>query len=224
MPKVLIVDDDAHLRELVRYVLKKDGLETAEAADGRSALELLASERADCVVLDIMMPRLDGWDLCRALKREWDIPVLMLSAKGQAEDKVRGLNIGADDYVAKPFDTDELCARVRALLRRYRLDGTGRLKIGRVTLDRESREAILGDERIALPLKEFELLLKLGSRPGTAFTRDVIISEIWERDYDGTDRTVDVHVNRLRERFPEGRSGFRITALRGIGYRLDATP
>ena len=155
MPKVLIVDDDAHLRELVRYVLKKDGLETVEAADGQAALELLASERADCVVLDIMMPRLDGWELCRAVKREWDIPVLMLSAKGQAENKVRGLNLGADDYLAKPFDTEELRARVRALLRRYRLDGAQKLKIGRVVLDRDAREAILGDEKIALPLKEF---------------------------------------------------------------------
>jgi DNA-binding response OmpR family regulator len=224
MPKVLIVDDDANLRELVRYVLEKDDLETAEAADGRSALEILASERVDCVVLDIMMPRLDGWELCRAVKREREIPVLMLSAKGQAEDKVRGLDIGADDYLAKPFDTDELRARVRALLRRYRLDGTQMLKIGRVVLDRESREAILGDDRLSLPLKEFELLLKLGVRPGTAYTRDAIISDVWERDYDGTDRTVDVHVNRLRERFPEEHSGFRITALRGIGYRLDLTP
>jgi DNA-binding response OmpR family regulator len=224
MPRVLIVDDDANLRELVRYVLKKDGLETTEAADGRSALEVLASERADCVVLDIMMPRLDGWDLCRRVKREWDIPVLMLSAKGQAEDKVRGLDLGADDYLAKPFDTEELRARVRALLRRYRLDGSQKLKIGRVVLDRESREAILGDERITLPLKEFELLMKLGGRPGTAYTRDLIISDVWDRDYDGTDRTVDVHVNRLRERFPEERSGFRITALRGVGYRLDLMP
>jgi two-component system, OmpR family, response regulator len=224
MPRVLIVDDDANLRELVRYVLIKDGLETAEAADGRAALELLAAERADCVVLDIMMPRLDGWELCRAIKSQWDIPVLMLSAKGQTENKVRGLDIGADDYLAKPFDTDELRARVRALLRRYRLDGTQRVKIGRVVLDRESREAILGDDKLNLPLKEFELLLKLGARPGTAFTRDAIISGVWERDYDGTDRTVDVHINRLRERFPEERSGFRITALRGIGYRLDLIP
>jgi two-component system, OmpR family, response regulator len=221
MPKVLIVDDDANLRELVRYVLVKDGLETAQAADGRSALELLASEKADCVVLDIMMPRLDGWDLCRAIKREWDIPILMLSAKTQAEHKVRALDIGADDYLAKPFDTEELRARVRALLRRYRLDGTRKLKIGRAVLDRDSREVAFGDERLTLPLKEFELLLKLGARPGTAFTRDAIISGVWERDYDGTDRTVDVHINRLRERFPEERSGFRITALRGIGYRLD---
>jgi DNA-binding response OmpR family regulator len=137
---------------------------------------------------------------------------------------VRGLDIGADDYLAKPFDTDELRARVRALLRRYRLDGIQMLKIGRVVLDRDAREAILGDETLDLPLKEFELLLKLGARPGTAFTRDAIISEVWDRDYDGTDRTVDVHVNRLRERFPEKRSGFRITSLRGIGYRLDLLP
>jgi DNA-binding response OmpR family regulator len=224
MPKVLIVDDDENLRELVRYVLTKDGLETAEAADGRVALEILASERVDCVVLDIMMPRLDGWELCRTVKREREIPVLMLSARGQTEDKVRGLDIGADDYLAKPFDTDELRARVRALLRRYRLDGIQMLKIGRVVLDRDAREAILGDETLDLPLKEFELLLKLGARPGTAFTRDAIISEVWDRDYDGTDRTVDVHVNRLRERFPEKRSGFRITSLRGIGYRLDLLP
>jgi DNA-binding response OmpR family regulator len=224
MPKVLIVDDDENLRELVRYVLTKDGLETAEAADGRVALEILASERVDCVVLDIMMPRLDGWELCRTVKREREIPVLMLSARGQTEDKVRGLDIGADDYLAKPFDTDELRARVRALLRRYRLDGIQMLKIGRVVLDRDAREAILGDETLDLPLKEFELLLKLGAWPGTAFTRDAIISEVWDRDYDGTDRTVDVHVNRLRERFPEKRSGFRITSLRGIGYRLDLLP
>jgi Response regulators consisting of a CheY-like receiver domain and a winged-helix DNA-binding domain len=221
MPSALIVDDDANLRELLRYLLAQDGLETLEAADGEEALMILSEKKAECVILDIMLPKHSGWELCRAIKRQWDVPVLMLSAKGQPEHKVRGLDLGADDYLAKPFDTDELRARVRALLRRYRLDASATLRIGRVTLDRAGREAEFAGVRMELPLKEFELLLKLGSRPGTAFTRDELLEGVWERSYDGTERTVDVHVNRLRERFPEERSGFRITALRGIGYRLD---
>jgi DNA-binding response OmpR family regulator len=221
MPAVLIVDDDAHIREAVRYLLSKDGHETIEAEDGRRAMGILSERKIDCVVLDIMLPGIDGWEICREIKRQRDIPILMLSAKGRPEHKVKGLELGADDYMAKPFDAAEFRARIRVLLKHYRLDGSRELKIGRVVLDKEGRDAVFEGERIALPPKEFELLRKLGSRPGTASTRDAILAEVWERDYDGSDRTVDVHVNRLRERFPEEHSRFRITALRGVGYRLD---
>jgi two-component system, OmpR family, response regulator len=219
--RVMIADDDAHIRELVRYVLSTAGFEVVEAADGREALALLESRGADCAVIDVMMPRMDGWDLCRAVKAAWDIPVLMLTAKRETPQKVKGLAIGADDYLVKPFETEELLARVRALLRRWKRDEPQRREAGRAVLDRTAREVRIGEEKLTLPLKEFDLLFKLAGRPGATFSRDAIIQDVWGSDFEGTERTVDVHVNRLRDRFPEERCGFRIVTLRGIGYRLE---
>jgi DNA-binding response OmpR family regulator len=168
-----------------------------------------------------MMPRMDGWELCREMKESFGFPVLMLTAKGETAQKVKGLNLGADDYLSKPFDTEELLARVRALLRRYKMEESQTVRIGGLVLDRGARVVIAGGERMTVPLKEFDLLFKLGSRPGTTFTRDTIIEDVWGQDFDGTERTVDVHVNRLRDRFPEERFGFKITSIRGLGYRLE---
>jgi two-component system, OmpR family, response regulator len=222
MATILIADDDPHIRELVRYLFEKTGFAVADAADGRDALAVLEGRSVDCAVIDVMMPRMDGWDLCRAIKAAWDIPVLMLTAKRETAQKVKGLTIGADDYLVKPFESEELLARVRALLRRWRREEPARVEVGRVVLERDTREAVLDGERISLPQKEFELLLKLASRPGVTFSRDAIIQDVWGMDFEGTERTVDVHVNRLRDHLPEQRCGFRITALRGIGYRLEA--
>jgi two-component system, OmpR family, response regulator len=221
MATILIVDDDPHIRELVRYLFEKTGFEVAEAADGRDALAVLEGQSVDCAVIDVMMPRMDGWDLCRAVKAAWDVPVLMLTARRETAQKVKGLTIGADDYLVKPFESEELLARVRALLRRWKREEQASVGVGRAVLERATREAVVDGERISLPQKEFELLLKLGSRPGITFSREAVIQDVWGMDFDGTERTVDVHVNRLRDRLPQERSGFRIVALRGIGYRLE---
>jgi len=222
MARILIIDDDPHIRELVRHFLSRAGFEVGEAADGPAALRLLESTRVDCAILDVMMPKMDGWELCRILKEHYEFPVLMLTAKGETAQKVKGLNIGADDYMAKPFDTEELLARVRALLRRWRVEESRKVRVGSLTLDRQSRDLLADGERMSIPLKEFDLLLQLASRPGTTLTREQIIENVWGMDFDGTERTVDVHVNRLRERFPDGRYGFRIMTVRGLGYRLEA--
>jgi two-component system OmpR family response regulator len=221
MTRILIIDDDPHIRELVRYFLSRTGFDVVEAADGPTALRMLEGTKVDLAVLDIMMPKMDGWEVCRVLKEHYDFPVLMLTAKGETAQKVKGLNLGADDYMVKPFETEELLARVRALLRRYRIDESQTVQVGNLLMDRKAFCVIDGEERITLPLKEFELLFKLGSSPGTTFSRDRIIEDVWGVDFDGTERTVDVHINRLRERFPEARFGFRITTIRGLGYRLE---
>ncbi len=223
MARIVIIDDDPHIRELVRYVLSRAGFDVVEAGDGPSALQLLESTRVDCALLDVMMPKMDGWELCRLLKESYDFPVLMLTAKGETAQKVKGLNIGADDYLVKPFDNEELLARVRALLRRYRIDASKSVQVGSLSLDSRTREVLWGEKRMDIPQKEFDLLFKLASRPGTTFSRDQIIESVWGLDFNGNERTVDVHVNRLRERFPEKRRGFRITTVRGLGYRLEET-
>jgi two-component system, OmpR family, response regulator len=222
MAGILVVDDDAHIRELVRYVLADAGFAVVEAGDGLAALEVLESVKPDLAVVDVMMPRMDGWELCAAMKRRDEFPVLMLTAKGETAQKVKGFELGADDYVVKPFDPPELLARAKSLLRRYKIESSRVVRIGSLTLDSRSRLAVSGDESLSLPLKEFELLFKLGSRPGTTFTRDMLLENLWGNDFDGTERTVDVHINRLRDRFPEDRYGFRIATIRGLGYRLEA--
>lgn len=223
MAKVLVIDDDPHIRELVRYLVSRAGFDVAEAGDGMAALRLLEKEAVDCVVLDVMMPKMDGWELCRILKEHYDFPVLMLTAKGETAQKVKGLNLGADDYLVKPFDGDELVARVRALLRRFRIEESRSVRVGTLALDAASRVVVAGGERLDIPQKEFELLFKLASRPGTTFTRDQLIEGVWGIEFSGNERTLDVHINRLRERFPEESAGFRITTIRGLGYRLEVT-
>lgn len=221
MATVMIVDDDPHIRELVRYFLSKTGFDVIEAVNGADALARLEYRKVDCAIIDIMMPRMDGWELCREMKATYNFPILMLTAKNETAQKVKGLNIGSDDYLVKPFETEELLARVRALLRRYKIEESKQVRIGSVILDSDAREVIAAGKHMTLPLKEFDLLFKLGGKPGTTFTRDKIIEDVWGTDFDGTERTVDVHINRLRDRFPENRFGFRIIAIRGLGYRLE---
>ena len=221
MVNLLVVDDDPHLRELVRHFLQNEGFTVHEAADGVDALAKLESIKADLIILDVMMPNMDGWQLCRELRENSDIPVLMLTAKGETAQKVKGFRLGADDYLVKPFEPAELVARVKALLRRYRIAVSQKVQIGDVMLDRKTYEVLAGGKSITLPLKEFELLFKLASYPGKTLTREQLIEEIWGYDYEGNERTVDVHINRLRERFPEERHSFRIATVRGLGYRLE---
>lgn len=224
MVHILVVDDDPHIRELVRHFLQNEGFAVHEAADGVEALAKLESVKASLVILDIMMPNMDGWQLCRELREHYDFPLLMLTAKGETAQKMKGFQLGADDYLVKPFEPLELVARVKALLRRYRIAASQKVQIGNVTLDRKMFEVIVDGQSTSLPLKEFELLFKLASYPGKTLSREQLIEEIWGYDFEGNERTVDVHINRLRERFPEDRHAFRIATVRGLGYRLEVRP
>lgn len=221
LTKLLIVDDDPHIRELVRLFLEKEGFEVLEAHDGLEALTLLAKIKADLVILDIMMPKMDGWELCRELREHYDLPLLILTAKGETAQKVKGFELGTDDYLVKPFDPLELVVRVKALLKRYRIATSQTIQLGQLLLNRLTYEIMDGNESLTLPLKEFELLFKLASYPGKTFAREQLIEDIWGYDYEGDERTVDVHIKRLRERFPEDKHSFKIATIRGLGYRLE---
>lgn len=221
MPTILVADDDENIRELVCLFLRNDGYTTAEAADGKEALAVYASTDVDLVVLDIMMPIMDGWTLCKELRRaNPDLPLLMLTARGETWEKVKGFELGTDDYLTKPFDPLELMARVRSLLKRYRVGTTQTIQFGSVTLDRQTYKVTRGTELLTLPLKEFELLYKLAGTPGQVYTREQLIDQIWGIDYAGDDRTIDVHIKRLRERFATT-PDFQIETVRGLGYRLE---
>ncbi|EPY09029.1 two component transcriptional regulator [Paenibacillus alvei TS-15] len=221
MATILVVDDDPHIRKLVTVFLQKEGFKTIEAPDGVEALTQMESNKADLVVLDIMMPNMDGWELCRELRAQYDIPLLMLTAKGETSQKVKGFNLGTDDYLVKPFDPMELVVRVRALLKRYQIAASKIAQFGRIVMNQHTFEVTTSDATFSLPLKEFELLFKLGGYPGKTFSREQLIEDIWGYDYEGNERTVDVHINRLRERFPETEHGFKIKTIRGLGYRLE---
>lgn len=222
MPKVVVVDDDANIRELVRLYLEDEGYEIIQKTNGEEALAYVENHAVDLVIMDIMMPRMNGWDLCANLREFGEMPILMITAKGEATDRIKGFKLGTDDYLVKPFDPVELVLRVKALLRRYRIATSSTIKLGSITLDQKSYHVIYKDGKTAtLPMKEFELLYKLGSYSGQLFTRENLIEQIWGMDYEGDERTVDVHIKRLRERFAEYESEFRIVTIRGLGYRLE---
>ncbi|MGE6256523.1 response regulator transcription factor [Heyndrickxia sporothermodurans] len=221
MTKLLIVDDDSHIRELILLFLKKEGFELFEASDGLEALELMEKVKIDLAIIDIMMPNMDGWQLCQELRDYSDIPILMLTAKGETTQKVKGFELGADDYLVKPFVPIELVARVKALLKRYNIAISQIVAIENFMLNRKTHEISYNEQDFTIPLKEFELLYKLGSSPGKTFSREHLIEDIWGYDYEGDERTVDVHIKRLRERFSEDIFPFRIKTIRGLGYRLE---
>lgn len=221
MPKIIVADDDSNIRELVSLFLRREGYQVIEAIDGVDALEKLEAVRADLAIIDVMMPRMDGWALCAAMRASYDIPLLMLTAKGETTQKVKGFELGADDYMVKPFDPPELVARVKALLKRYRITASRTVEFGDVIMNQTDFHMAAGGEKFTLPPKEFELLFKLASYPGKTFARDQLIEQIWGMDYEGDERTVDVHIKRLRDRFPEEQYRFRIVTIRGLGYRLE---
>ncbi len=221
MGKILIVDDDLHIRELIKVFLSNEGFEVYEASDGVEALSKLEAVKVDMVILDIMMPNMDGWQLCRELRESYDIPLLMITAKGETSQKIKGFELGTDDYLVKPFDPLELVVRVKALLKRYQIVSSQVVQIGKLSMNRKTYEVTVGSENLTLPLKEFELLYKLGSYPGRTISREQLIEDIWGYDFEGNERTLDVHINRLRERFPEEQCDFKIRTIRGLGYRLE---
>ncbi|MZQ82848.1 response regulator [Paenibacillus sp. 5J-6] len=224
MAPILIVDDDPYIRELVRVFMLNEGFDVVEASDGEEALKLLETVQVDMVIMDIMMPNMDGWELCKELREHYDIPLLMLTAKGETSQKVKGFELGTDDYLVKPFEPVELAMRVKALLKRYKIAASQTVQVGDLSMNKKTYEVTVGSESLTLPLKEFELLYKLASYPGKTFSRDQLIEQIWGFDYEGNERTIDVHINRLRERFPEERHAFRIATIRGLGYRMEVLP
>ena len=224
MSKIMVVDDDPNIRELVRTLLTNGGFDVCEAKDGRGALNRITDMNPDLAVIDLMMPNMDGYELCRKLRQYYgNLPILMLTAKSELPSKVKGFEAGADDYLTKPFEGDELILRVKALLRRYKIEASQTVQVGNVTIDKGSHSVAVGGVREDIPMKEFELLFKLAGFPGKTFSRDQLIEDVWGYDFDGNERTLDVHIGRLRERFPAEASGFKITTVRGLGYRLEVT-
>src|SRR5580704_2102233 len=181
MSKVLVVDDDAHIRELVRIFLEREGLDVYEAANGREALTKLEKVRADLVILDVMMPEMDGWELCRRLRQGGDLPLLILTAKGETNDKVKGFQLGSDDYLVK----------------RYRIATSQMVRVGDLAMNRKTHELCVGQQTLTVPLKEFELLFELASHAGRTLSRSALIEGIWGYDFEGNERKLDVHINRL---------------------------
>ena len=219
---ILVIDDDPYIRELVGTLLKSDGYKIHEAGNGREALQRLSERKTDLCVLDLMMPDMDGFEFCRHARKYYEeLPILMLTAKGEISQKVQGFSLGADDYLVKPFEGMELVIRVRALLKRYKIAASQTVDIGTLTLDRNSYTVNSNGIATGIPMKEFELLFKLGASPGQTFTRDQLIEDVWGYDFEGNERTLDVHINRLRDRFPADKNRFKITTVRGLGYRLE---
>lgn len=222
--KILVVDDDESVTTAVGELLREEGYTPRAVIDPRRAVEVFGSFQPDLVILDVLMPSVDGISLCLQLRRESDVPVLFLSAKRDAPDRVVGLRIGADDYIGKPFDNDELLARVGALLRRGRAprdDGQAQLRFGRFVIDLASVQAVAGDKHIALTPTEFKLLRTLAREPGRVFTRDDLLTTVWGYEPGSDTRLVDVHVGRLRKKLQDASvSEVVIETSRGFGYRL----
>ncbi|KAA8746174.1 MULTISPECIES: response regulator transcription factor [Paenibacillus] len=222
MNTILVVDDDSHIRKLIRIYLEKNQFSVLEAADGQEALDILSHTKVDLAIVDVMMPRIDGIELTEDIRSYLDIPILMVTAKGESKDKVRGFNAGSDDYLVKPFDPVELILRVKSLLKRYNKSSSNLIQISGVTIDLGNLMVIADGQTIELKKKECELLFSLASSPGKIFTRTQLIDDIWGIDYEGDERTVDVHIKRLRERL-EPVPELVISTIRGLGYRLERT-
>jgi DNA-binding response OmpR family regulator len=221
--KILVVDDDEKTAELIRLYLEKDRYRVLVAHDGREALELARVKRPDLVVLDLMLPGLDGLDLCRVLRLESDLPIIMVTARSTEDDKLIGLDVGADDYLTKPFSPRELVARVRAVLRRAEDDREqpGELRAGRLRLDLLRHEAEAGGRAVRLTPKEFNLLKTLMREPGRAFSRLELLEQVFGFDYEGLERTVDVHVMNLRRKIePDPAAPTYILTVYGVGYKF----
>jgi len=218
--RILIADDDPHIRELLRFYLTNERYDLVEAEDGVEASLLLEKHQVHLAIVDVMMPRKNGWELCEEIRKYYDIPVILLTAKGEIEDKAIGFLSGTDDYVVKPFEPEELLFRMKALLRRYQMVSKNVIHIGETIIDRNNYEVKTQKGKLILPLKEFELLAQLASQPEQIFTREQLIELVWGHDYMGDSRTVDVHIKRLREKF-NVRDGFTITTVRGLGYKLE---
>ncbi|MFD2444346.1 response regulator transcription factor [Bacillus sp. CGMCC 1.16607] len=221
MKTILVVDDDQHIRYLVKDLLMKEGYKVLEAGDGVEGLKIVEKEICDLAVVDVMMPNMDGYLLTEEIRKSHDMPVILLTAKSQIEEKEKGYHSGTDDYLVKPFEPKELLFRVNALLRRYGRLNESNIKLGPLFINKKSYEVEMDQKTYMLPLKEFELLYFLASHPNQVFNRNQLIEQVWGMEYEGDERTVDVHIKRLRERFKSGSDKFSIKTIRGVGYSLE---
>lgn len=220
--KIMIVDDDGNIAELIALYLKKEGYETREYHNASSALAEFSKEAPDLVILDIMLPEMDGYDVCREIRRISNIPIIMVTAKGETFDKVLGLELGADDYMVKPFEAKELTARVKAVLRRYQGDLGENKKIvyPNLTINLTDYTLIYHGKKLEIPPKELELLYFLAATPNRVYTREQLLDQIWGYDYIGESRTIDVHIKRLREKL-NGDDPWRIKTVWSVGYKFE---
>ncbi len=225
--KILIVEDDANIAQLLHLYLEKEGFETQIAANGGKGVELFRSFQPDLVLLDIMLPVMDGWSVLGKIRSESKTPVIMLTAKGETDDKITGLEQGADDYIVKPFETKEVLARIRAVLRRTVGEGENgggrKLSFDKLTINLEAYELLVDGKRIDTPPKELELLYHLASAPNRVFTRNQLLDEVWGFDYFGDSRTVDVHIKRLREKLEGVSTQWSLKTVWGVGYKFEVT-
>ena len=217
--KVLIVEDESNIAELINLYLKKEGYETMVAGDGGKALELYRLFRPDLVLLDIMLPVMDGWAVCAKIRETSKVPIIMLTAKSEVFDRIQGLEMGADDYIVKPFEMKELIARINAVLRRTEIpnDTSKKLHFDKLTIDLDSYELIVDGKKIDTPPKELELLYHLASTPNRVYTRNQLLDEVWGFDYFGDSRTVDVHIKRLREKVEGVSDQWALKTVWGVG-------
>jgi DNA-binding response OmpR family regulator len=220
MTKILIVDDEANIREVVREYAELNGYETDEAEDGAEALEKIKTTHYDCVILDIMMPKLDGFTVCRQMKQIDDVPVIMLSARQEEYDKLFGFELGVDDYVVKPFSPKELMARIRVVIERRVSRGNEILRFGGLVIDISGRSVTVDDEKVLMTPKEIDLLIYLARHRNIALSRQKLLEDVWNYDYFGEDRTVDTHIKMLRHNLGKYRDC--IVTVRGMGYKFEA--
>lgn len=217
---ILVVEDDLHIQRLIRETLEADGHRVTATADGNEAAAWIDRQLFEAAVLDVMVPGRSGFELCALLRANQEIPILMLTALGELTDKRDGFSAGADDYITKPFDPEELVFRLHAVARRYQKAAVPAMQFGDVTIDKRSQQLTIGTTRLTIPRREFELLHQLASFPGRVFSREVLIEHVWGRDFMGDDRTVDVHIKRLRTRLHQTEA-ITIETVRGLGYRLE---
>ncbi len=222
---VLVVEDDKNIRDLLQMYLEKEGYAVTVAADGGQGLTKFRAIKPDMVLLDVMMPVMDGWDVCKAIRAESQTPVIMLTAKSETDDKVAGLKSGADDYITKPFEMKEVLARIEAVLRRSSGSGTEqatrRLIFDRLIIDMDAFELTVDGKKVDAPPKEMELLYYLASSPNRVYTRNQLLDEVWGFDYFGDSRTVDVHVKRLREKLEGVSEVWSLKTVWGVGYKFE---
>jgi len=220
--KILVVDDDAHIAELITLYLNKEGYQTEEARTGRQAVEMFPSYSPHLVLLDLMLPEMDGYQVCQEIRKMSSVPIIMLTARGETFDKVLGLEMGADDYIVKPFDPKELMARVKAVLRRYDSKGAKprQVVLPNLAINQSNYTVTYHGRELELPPKEFELLHFFATHPNQVFTREQLLDQIWGYEFAGDTRTVDVHIKRLREKMPE-EDNWAIKTVWGVGYKFE---
>lgn len=227
-PKILIVDDEENICELVRLYIEKEGFDAIIANDGQEAVAKFNKEKPDLILLDIMLPIKDGWQVCREIRAQSKVPIIMLTAKGETLDKVLGLELGADDYVVKPFEPKELIARIRAVLRRSadsvdEKADEDELSFDGLKINQSTYEVYIDDKKVEMPPKEFELLYFLAKNTNKVFTRDQLLDEIWGYEFFGDSRTVDVHIKRIREKLEGENRTWALKTVWGVGYKFEVS-